>query len=107
MKESKFEFTYNRDFLGQGKEKVYIFKMLMEGPKSRVDLVRRMQPRSNLQNAWLMFDHVKYVKEWTTMAYYMYDAEYEKVMTIAICDMQSKDMKVQVQFWRSLNTVME
>ena len=26
-------------------------------------------------------------------------------MTIAICDMQSKDTEVQVQFWRSLNAV--
>ena len=27
-------------------------------------------------------------------------------MTIAICDMQSEDIEVQVQFWRSLNVVM-
>jgi len=28
-------------------------------------------------------------------------------MTIAMSDMQSKDTKVQVQFWRSLNAIME
>jgi hypothetical protein len=28
-------------------------------------------------------------------------------MTIAMCDMQSEDTEVQVQFWRGLNTVMQ
>jgi len=28
-------------------------------------------------------------------------------MTIAVCNMQSKDTEVQVQFWRSLNAVMQ
>jgi len=40
------------------------------------------------------------------MACHMYDIAYQKFMTIATCDMQSKDAKVQVQFWRSLNIVM-
>jgi hypothetical protein len=106
-KESKFEFIHDSVFPGQGKEKVYIFKMLTEGPGSGVDLVRRMQPGGKLQNAWLMFDHVKRVKEWTTMACHVYDTEYKKVMTIAMCDMQSEDTEVQIQFWKSLNTVME
>ena len=44
-RESKFEFIHDSVFPGQGKEKVYIFKMLTEGPGSGVDLVRRMQPR--------------------------------------------------------------
>jgi len=71
-KESKFEFIHDNVFLGQGKEKVYIFKMLTKGPESGVDLIRRMQPRRDLGNAWLMFDHVKRVKEWTTMACHVY-----------------------------------
>ena len=105
-RESKFEFIHDSIFPGQGKEKVYIFKMLTEGPGSGVDLVRRMQPPGDLQNAWLMFDHVKRVKDWTTMACHVYDTEYKKVMTIAMCNMQSEDTEVQVQFWRSLNAVM-
>jgi hypothetical protein len=105
-KESKFEFIYDSVFPGQGKEKVYIFKMLTEGPGSGVDLVRRMQLGGDLQNAWLMFDHVKRVKEWTTMACHVYDLAYKKVMTISTCDMQSEDTKIQVQFWRCLNVVM-
>ena len=105
-RESKFEFTHDNIFLGQGKEKVYIFKMLTEGPGSGMDLVRRMQLAGDLHNAWMMFDNVKRVKEWTTMACHVYDTEYKKVMTIAMCDMQSEDTEVQVQFWQSLNAVM-
>jgi hypothetical protein len=37
-----------------------------------------------------MFDHVKRVKDWTTMGIDVYDPEYRKVMTIAVCDMQSE-----------------
>jgi hypothetical protein len=45
-----------------------------------------------------MFDHVKYVKHWTTMACHVYDSPYCQVMTIAICDMQSEDVAVQMVF---------
>ena len=105
-RESKFKFIHDSVFPGQGKEKVYMFKMLTKGSGSGVDLVRRMQPPGDLHNAWLMFDHVKRVKYWTTMACHVYDMEYKKVMTIAMCDIQSEDTEVQVQFWRSLNAVM-
>jgi len=54
-----------------------------------------------------MFDHVRHVKEWSTMACYVYDVQYKKVMMIAMYDMQLEDIEVQVQFWRSLNVVME
>jgi hypothetical protein len=100
------EYVHGNVFPGQGKEKVYVFKMLEDGPGSGVDLVKRMQPRGDLENAWLMFDHVKRVKEWTTMACHVYDAAYCKVMTIAICDMQSEDTKVQCIMWRELNDLM-
>jgi hypothetical protein len=52
-------------------QKVFLFKMLFYGPANGVDLVRRMQPSGDLQNCWLMFDHVKRVQEWTTMAYHV------------------------------------
>ena len=54
----------------------------------------------------MMFDHVKQVKEWTTMACHVYDSLYCKVMTIAVCDMQSEDCTTQVLFWRNLNLVL-
>jgi hypothetical protein len=37
-----------------------------------------------------MFDHVKRVKDWTTMGNHVYDPDYRKVMTIAVYDMQSE-----------------
>ncbi len=52
-------------------QKVFLFKMLFYGPANGVDLVRRMQPSGDLQNCWLMFDRVKRVQEWTTMAYHV------------------------------------
>jgi hypothetical protein len=45
-----------------------------------------------------MFDHVKRVKGWTTMAC--------RVMTIAVCDMQSEDVMAQSLLWHGLNKVM-
>jgi len=54
-----------------------------------------MQPFDDLQNAWMMFDHVKRVQGWMTMACHFYDLIYCKVMMIVVYDMQSKDTKVQ------------
>ena len=38
-----------------------------------------------------MFDHVKCLKDWTTLTCHMYDIKYYKALTIVCCDMQSKD----------------
>jgi hypothetical protein len=65
---STIEYIHGNIFPSQGKDKVYVFKMLIDGFGSGVDIDKRMQPRGDLENAWLMFDHVKRVKEWTTMA---------------------------------------
>jgi len=40
-----------------------------------------------------MFDHYRGVLSWTTMACHVYDPNYVKVMIVAICDMQSKDVE--------------
>ena len=105
-KNSRFKYIHDSVFPGQGKERVYLFKMLLEGLSNGVDLVKRMQASGDLENGWMMFDHVKCVKEWMTMACHVYDLQYRKVMTIATCDMQSEDTNIQVQFWQSLNAVM-
>ena len=44
-------------FPSQGAEfdKVFVFKMLEVGPGSGVDLVKRMQPKEDFENAWIMF----------------------------------------------------
>jgi hypothetical protein len=53
-----------------------------------------------------MFDHVKCVKKWTTMACHVYDSTYCRVMTIAVCDMQSEDATAQSVLWKNLNVVL-
>jgi hypothetical protein len=54
-----------------------------------------------------MFNHYKHVEEWTSMACHVYDLIYFKVLTIAVCDMQVKDVKFQVLMWRALLRVMK
>jgi hypothetical protein len=53
----------------------------------------------------MMFDHVKRVQNWTTMAYHVYNLVYRKVMTIVIYDMQLENNKAQFILWRQLNIV--
>lgn len=60
-----------------------------------------------MEDPWIMFDHVKRVKGWTTMACYVYDSAYCRVMTIVVCDMQSEDVVAQSILWHGLNKVME
>jgi len=103
----RFEYIHDSAFPGQGKEKVYLFKMLVEGLGSGVDLVKHMKVGGDLENAWLMFDHVKRVKDWTTMACHVYDTSCRKVMTIAVYDMQFEDIEIQCIMWRLLNVVMK
>jgi hypothetical protein len=74
------------------------------GLGSGMDLVRRMEPGGDLENAWMMSDHVKRVKGWTTMAAHVYDGTYQRVMTIACCDFQSEDKDAQVFFGRTSTT---
>jgi hypothetical protein len=106
---SNWAYVQKNMFPGQGEdsEKVFVFKMSEVGSGSGVDLVRRMQSGGDLENSWMMFDHVKRVKYWTTMACHVYDSTYCRVMTIACCDMQSEDTAAQIVFWKNLNAVME
>lgn len=50
-----------------------------------------------------MFDHVKRVEGYTTMACHVYDLVYCKVMTITVCDIESKDIEVHYMLWKKLN----
>ena len=76
------------------------------GLGSGVDLVAQMQPGGDLELAWIIFDHVKRVTNWTTMACHVYDSTYHSIMTIACCDFQSEDNNAQIIFWKNLNHVM-
>ncbi len=47
--------------------------MFVDGNDSGYDLEKCMQLGGNHQIAWIMFDHVKHVVSWTTLAYHVYD----------------------------------
>ena len=72
---SNWAYVQRDQFLGQNDDadKVFVFKMSKVGSGSGMDLVRRMQQGGDLENAWMMSDHVKRVKRWTTMAAHVYD----------------------------------
>ena len=103
---STFKFVHGSWFPRQSKEKMFVFKMSVDLPGTDVELVKRMQVGKNMENSWIMFNHVKRVKDWTTIACHVYDSQYCKVLTIACCDMQSKDGTTQIYFWENLNVVM-
>ncbi len=50
-----------------------------------------------------MFDHMKCLSSWITMVYHVYNSTYYKMLTIVVCDMHSKDTKVQGLMWIKLN----
>jgi hypothetical protein len=77
--------------------------MFIDGAAFIFDLVRHMQSSDDLQNVWMMFNHVKCVQGWTTMARHICDLVYCKVMMIAICDMQFEDIEAQCIMWKKLN----
>jgi hypothetical protein len=81
---SHWAYVQENKFPGQGSDsdKVFVFKMSEVGPGSGVHLVNRMQPGGDLEHAWIIFDHVKRIKNWTTMAYPVYDSAYCRVVTI-------------------------
>ena len=62
---------------------------------SGVDHVKHMEVEGDMENSWVMFDHVKRLKDWTTLACHVYASKYRKVFTIA-----------QTFFWKNLNSVM-
>jgi hypothetical protein len=76
------------------------------GPGSGMHLVKQMQPGRDLEDAWIMFDHFKRMKHWTTMACHIYDSAYCRVMTIVVYNMQSEDAATQIVLWKNLNDAM-
>jgi hypothetical protein len=67
-----FKFIHGSRFLRQSKDKVFVLKMFVDLPVSDVELVKRMQVGGDMENSWIMFDHVKRLKDWTTMVCHVY-----------------------------------
>jgi hypothetical protein len=61
---SHWAYIQENKFLGQGSDsdKMFIFKMSEVGLRFGVLLVKQMQPGSDLEDAYIMFDHVKRIK---------------------------------------------
>ena len=53
-----------------------------------------------------MFDHVKHLKDRTTMVCRVYDNGYCKVLIIDCRNIQSEDGATQILFWKNLKFVM-
>jgi hypothetical protein len=62
---SNWSYIQENVFPGQGSDfdKVFVFKMSEVGPDSDVDLVKQMLPGGDLEDMWMMFNHVKRVKK--------------------------------------------
>ncbi len=97
-----YDYIQDNVYPNQGVPKVSTY-----GPTSGVDIVTHMQLGRNLENVWIMFDHIKGVQGWITMSYHVYDMSYCKVLTIAICDMQFEDVDSQILMWFSLTRFVE
>ncbi len=93
---NRYDYIQKCYFLGQiVRQKVFIFKMSINGVKNGISFITQMQPKWDLQNAQIMFGHVKCVVGWTTMACHVYDLSYYKVMIIMVSDIKSRDTKAQ------------
>jgi hypothetical protein len=68
-------------------------KWLAHGPRSGVDLVKKMIKKDELNTSFVMFDHIKRVHDWTTMGAHVYNLFFCCSLTIALCEMKVKDFK--------------
>lgn len=50
-------------FEGNQKDKVFVFQMHVDLLCNSVELVKRMQVGGVMENSWIMFDHVKCLKD--------------------------------------------
>ena len=96
-------FVHEMNF--QANYKMFDIKMSDVGLGSRVDLVQRMQLDGDLQDVWIMFDHMKRVKCYTTFARHVYDFCYSKVKIIVLCDMKSEIHDAQTYLWHGFNNI--
>jgi hypothetical protein len=71
---SAFKFVHGSRFPGQSKDKMFVFKMSVDLPGSDDELVKMMQVSGNIENSWIIFDHVKRLKDLTTMVCHMSDS---------------------------------
>lgn len=59
---SEFKYIHDSKFPKQSKDTMFVFKMFVYLPGSDVDFVKQVQVGGNFENPWIMFDHVKRLK---------------------------------------------
>lgn len=67
-------------------------------PTLESELVKLMQGKGRWRILWIIFDHVKHLKNQMTMACHVYDGQYCKVLTIVCRDMQFEDVVAHMFF---------
>ena len=77
---------YNGKFPRQSKDKVFVFKMFVYLVGSGINQVRCMQYGRDMENSYMMFDHVKRLCNWIITMCHVYNNNHCKVLTIAYCD---------------------
>ena len=73
-----FSYVHSGRVLGQSKDTTCVFETLVGILGSGVEFVKRMQVRRDIGNLLIMFDHIKHVKNQTTMACHVYASKYVK-----------------------------
>lgn len=72
-------------------QKTSHFQYVKGHSRTDVNLVKCVQVRGNIEKSCKMFDHVKWLKNWTTLACHVYNSKYYKVlMTCNLRMAQSK-----------------
>jgi hypothetical protein len=84
---SNFKYIHYNWFPGQSINKVFVFKISIDLACSGIDFVQWMQVGRDIEHLQIMFNYMKWVKDWTTIACHIYESKYCKVLSIACCDM--------------------
>lgn len=84
------KYVHGSRFLGQSKNKVFVFKLSRDLQRNGMDLMKHMQVGGNMEKLFKIFDHVKCLKNKTIQTCHMYDNKYCKVLIIACCDILLK-----------------
>lgn len=101
-----FKYVHDNKFLGQSKDKIFVLKVSVYFIRSGVNCVKRMHVGGDMENSWKMFDHVKHLKDWTTLMCHVYYSKYCKVLTIICCDLHFEGGAIQDFFLKNLHSVM-
>jgi hypothetical protein len=83
-------------FPGQGSETElpFIFKMLVKGHGSGLDLLKRTRPGEDLDGTWVMFDVMHQIKDgWLTLSAHVYDHHYCALCTIFTCELKAENQQ--------------